>query len=362
MIIVHVTVGFGGGVGTVIKNLINYQLQQGNKIGISYPENAQEECEKFSRNFPHEILFFPKNIKQSKGSIIRGLPIKETYKQLKKEFPNDKIIFHAHNPVALGLLNNINNIPLVCTIHGVNTNSSFLSQIATKMIIKRSIRKRIKVIGVSEKTSSYYNNILKIDTIKTIVNGVKVRTKPTINKFEKFTIGFVAYVDDLKGWRCLFEAYNSLEDEYKNQINLIFAGLGNPKDIFMLQNLIKINNLEDHVQYLGQVDNAGDVLTPKLDLVVLPSRSEGIPMTLLEAIGNGVPVLATKVGGISEVLVNGKNGYFINRDYLEIAEYIREIYDDKDRYHNLKLNCIEIYNNKFTIEKMGDNYLNLYSN
>ena len=152
-----------------------------------------------------------------------------------------------------------------------------------------------------------------------------------------------------------------LEDEYRNNINLLLAGSGMKEDIDELYKLIKINELENKVKYLGHVDNAGDCLTPSLNLVVLPSKSEGLPMTLVEAIGHGIPILATNVGGIPELLIDGKNGYFIKRDANDIAKKIKLIYDDNILYDELSKNCHYIYNNKFTNEIMNNQYLSLYN-
>lgn len=359
MIIIHTTIGFGGGVGTVIKNLVNYQLKLGHKVGIIFPKSCNVEY----NEFPDKVMLFPIKGKNFKGfNMIKGVSVKDTYNQMKKKYPFERIVFHSHNPAAIGILNNIRDIPLVCTIHGVNTRKSQLSHWLTKFIIKRLIRNNVTLVGVSNQTSTYYNQIINRNVIIPIPNGVKIQPRESKNKCDKFTIGFIAQLDDLKGWLYLFEAYNSLENKYKEKINLIFAGIGNEENVTRLQELINMNNLNGNIQYLGHVKNAGNTLTPNIDLVVLPSLSEGIPMTLLEAIGNGVPILATKVGGIPEVLNEGENGYFITRDSIEIANYIRKIYDDKVLYQQLKQNCINIYNKKFTIEIMGNNYLDLYFN
>jgi glycosyltransferase involved in cell wall biosynthesis len=108
------------------------------------------------------------------------------------------------------------------------------------------------------------------------------------------------------------------------------------------------------------VENAGDTLVPSLDLVVLPSASEGLPLTLVEAIAHGVPILATRVGGIPEVLIEGVTGYFIERNPIDIAEKIRILHDDERLYESLSNNARDLYTNKFTVERMAKEYSRVY--
>ena len=102
-------------------------------------------------------------------------------------------------------------------------------------------------------------------------------------------------------------------------------------------------------------------MTPYLSLVVLPSASEGLPLTLVEAIANGVPILATRVGGIPEVLVDGENGYFIERNPLDIANKIKRVYDDEPLRKSMGDRGIEKYLNEFAVDRMGEEYMKIYS-
>ena len=79
----------------------------------------------------------------------------------------------------------------------------------------------------------------------------------------------------------------------------IVAGDGPERD--RLEGRCRSLALESRVRFLGQVAHV-DVLYGNLDLLVLPSRSEGLPNTLLEAMGADLPVVATKVGGVPEVV------------------------------------------------------------
>jgi glycosyltransferase involved in cell wall biosynthesis len=362
MLIIHTTLGFGGGVGTVIKNLINYQIKQGYNVGIAYLIQSDKQSEEYFKDINGEILKLPiKRIKLKGVNLILGIPIKKLYKNLKKQFPNKKIVFHSHNLASVGLLNSIKHIPLLCTVHGINSQASGISQVIIKKILTKLKKNKCKIVGVSNQTTIFYNEQIGENYITTVLNGVKISPVPNEYEFTKFTVGYLAFLDDFKGWRILFDAYTMLDDCYKEKMNLIFAGSGSEEQINQLEDLIRNNHLTANVHYLGLVNNAGNTLTPNLDLVVLPSKSEGIPMTLLEALGNSVPVLATKVGGIPEVIDNGVNGFFIERNPKDIAEKLCKIFDDKVLYEKMKIHARKTYEEKFTTEIMGMKYSDLYN-
>lgn len=355
--IIHCTIGLGGGVGTVIKNLINNQINQGYKVGLAYSDNDISIFDEF----PDKVELFPLKIKTFKGSrLLFGLPLKKLYLREKKKNPNYKIILHAHNPVVLGAINNYSKLPLVCTIHGINPNGSFFTNIILKSILKKMMYQKNPIVAVSEDTSRHYNLVINSSYIQTIRNGVSVKQFKKSEDEEYFTIGYTSYIDDLKGWKCILDAYILLQPKYKNKIKLVFAGKGPESEVEKLKGLIQKYDLVQDVKYFGFVPDAGNKLMPLFDLSVLPSKSEGIPMTILEALGHGVPVLATPVGGIPEVIIDGYNGFLLTRDPKIYSEKIIELYENKGLYNSMKNNALHSYNNNFNSEKMTNNYYAVY--
>lgn len=358
--IIHTTNGFGGGVGTVIKNLVSYQLKKGYKVGILYIENSRDW--EYLEEINETVSLFPvKDIGIKGTNILLGLPMNKLFKKIKREYNNYNIIFHAHNPVAVGVLQKISNLPLVCTIHGINTKDSYFSRFFTKYIINSLVINEKKVIAVSENTQHYYNQEIHSSYIQTIRNGVSIKKKEEYtDKKHTFTIGYVSNINDHKGWKYLVEAYISLLPQYKNIIKLILAGDGPKYEVDSLMDIIKQYNLEEDVKYVGYVPDAGDTLIPYLDLLVLPSKSEGLPMSILESLGNGIPVLATAVGGVPEVIKDGENGFFINRDSKSIYEKIRIIIENPELYALLKKNAFTSFYYEFTEKVMGGKYDEIY--
>jgi glycosyltransferase involved in cell wall biosynthesis len=89
-----------------------------------------------------------------------------------------------------------------------------------------------------------------------------------------------------------------------------------------LQALIAERNLQDSFVLAGFRSDV-EALLPAFDLVALPSRSEGLPVAILEAMAAGIPVVATRVDGIPEAIIDGESGYLVpSEDYAALAERI----------------------------------------
>lgn len=360
--IIHVIVNYGGGVRTVVKNLINYQIQEGYKVGIMYPKHNKISEKRILNELDDRVKLLPVATNDIKGTTqIMGMPIKRVYEKIILNFQTNKIIFHAHSAGAVGLLRDISDVPIICSLHSINAQGSKISQLITSLIIKKLMKNNSTVIGVSNFVSNFYNKQLNNKYIKTVLNGMHIESKTQISRREKFTIGFVGVINDSKGWEYLLDAYNLLDNIIKDNINLVFAGDGDQRDIQKLKKQIEINRLHNQVKYLGKVENASENVIPYLDLLVLPSENEAFGMVLVEAIGNGIPILATQHGGIPDILSEGYNGFFIERNPTDIAKKIQYIYRKPQLYDELRKNSYSSYIDKFTTEQMNQEYLELYS-
>ena len=98
-----------------------------------------------------------------------------------------------------------------------------------------------------------------------------------------------------------------------------------------------------------------------MDIVIHPSLRDGMPNAVLEAMACGKPVVATAVGGIKDILEDGKNGVIVNvNDANMLAEKIIELLDSTKKRTELGKNARESIISKFTIEKELEENLNVY--
>ena len=125
----------------------------------------------------------------------------------------------------------------------------------------------------------------------------------------KVSLVFFGRIGQRKGAFDLIRAFAALPAEQKDRSHLILAGDG---EIEQGRQLVESLNLKEHITFLGWVNlEQRDALLTKADVFVLPSYNEGLPMALLEAMGWGLPVITTPVGGIPEVVNSGENGLLI---------------------------------------------------
>lgn len=365
-IIIHVTHNLVGGVGAVIKNLVDYQLDKGYNIGILLYNCDYEENKNFIKSYKNEIMVFKEKFYNIKGkSMLFGISSLNKLKDnIKRKYPNRKIIFHMHSPSSVGFFSNLENLSIICTVHAKNENSNLISRFVEPKIIEKLIKKKnCEVVCVSSEMKKFYGNKIEDgDKIKVVENGIEIDNfnNQNHNKSKEFVVGYVATIDELKGWEYLLDAFIKLVDKYRGSLKLVLAGHGEASELKKLKEKIRINNLDNYVDYLGFIDDAGNKLIPNFDVLVLPSRSEGMPISILEAFAHGVPVIATSVGGIPEMIEDGSNGFLVERDYHMIFEKIETILLNDNLYLSMSKSAKKTYEKRFKISNMGEAYDVLY--
>jgi len=130
-----------------------------------------------------------------------------------------------------------------------------------------------------------------------------------------------------------------------------FVWIGNQKEV-------NRSDLPANVYFLGNILDARRYL-PLADLLMLPSNYEGMPMVILEALSCGIPVVASDVGGVSEVVKNGETGYAVKNNPEDFAAAIQEILKPSV-YAGYSSRAYAIYQREFTADKMVRGYLQIY--
>lgn len=114
----------------------------------------------------------------------------------------------------------------------------------------------------------------------------------------------------------------------------------------------------DNAVLLGRIPMA-DRLLDQADLFMLCSDFEGLPMSIIEALSHGKPVVASAVGGIAELL-DGTNGHAVENRPEAFAEKIEAIFADDGRYETMSHAARATYERSFTIDSMEDGYRKIY--
>ena len=156
-----------------------------------------------------------------------------------------------------------------------------------------------------------------------------------------------------KGLEYAIEAVKNLE-----KVILVIIGEGEERE--RLQKIIDENNLKEKVFLLGFVKNASAYL-PAFDTFILSSVKEGLPYVILEAGSAGLPVIASQVGGIPDLIIDGETGFLIPPKNSEVlAEKIKGLINNPSQRlkfgEKLKTKIIS----DFSLKQMADKTLKVY--
>jgi len=170
-------------------------------------------------------------------------------------------------------------------------------------------------------------------------------------------LGTVCRLVEEKGIGTLLEAFFGLRKE-QPEARLVVVGDGADREKFERQ--AGRLGIAGRVHFLGMRHDVANIY-PLLDLFVLPSYTEGISLTLLEAASCGLPVVATEVGGNPEIVLHGRTGLLVPaRDAAALAEAIRQVCADPEAARSMGRAGRERVVREFSLDRMADDYLRLY--
>jgi glycosyltransferase involved in cell wall biosynthesis len=191
-----------------------------------------------------------------------------------------------------------------------------------------------------------------------IRNGIDVHTDARERKRKKaFVIGSCGRFVPVKDYPFLVAIAASIRER---KGRLLFKLAGDGPELDRVKALVKSHRLEDTFSCVGPVDNMDDFYRG-LDLYINTSLHEGIPVSVLEAMLHGLPVVAPRVGGLVEVISDGIEGYLIDeRDPSRYGDRCLELMADHDRYNEMSRAAVAKVTTSFSAERMAQDYLAIY--
>lgn len=229
------------------------------------------------------------------------------------------------------------------------------------------------IVPVSEDTKTHLlhcNRMNKLK-VKVIYNGIdidvfnqgmgleeksKIREDLGLKK-ESFIIGHVGRLSAEKDQLTLLKAFRNIVYKEHNA-ELIIIGDGDQRET--LKKAAKEFKIDASVKFLGHRDDVSKILRV-MDVFVLTSFREGLSLAILEAMACGVPIVATKIGGTPEVIVDGENGYLAPCGFPErIENGIMRIFSNKELHQKMSANCLKLAKDNFSLDRMTADYEELY--
>lgn len=202
----------------------------------------------------------------------------------------------------------------------------------TNAVVK-TLNKCDCIIALSDSWKEWFEQTIHHKNVVVIKNVI---APPHIHKVahDRFTLLFLGRLGYRKGIYDLLDVLIAHKDEFQGKLELFFGGDG---DVEQVKEIIYKNGLEEIAQYQGWVDgDKKESLLNMADSYILPSYNEGLPISVLEAMSYGLPIISTKVGGIPEILKNEENGYIIEPgDKQALYEAIHHLMNNKTKCVNM---------------------------
>jgi len=168
----------------------------------------------------------------------------------------------------------------------------------------------------------------------------------------------VGRLAEVKDHRNLISALALLKGKGRDDFHLVLVGDGELRGT--IEEQVKTNGLYQHVTFAGTRTDV-DRLLPGADLFVMSSKSEGLPMSILEAMACGLPVVSTNVGGVSEIIEDGKSGTLVPPgDPVPLAAEISRILNNSELGKQLGCNARKRAERYLSSDKMVRDYSALY--
>lgn len=286
-------------------------------------------------------------------SVVRKL--RKIFKREKPDIIHTHLSAFQYAAVAsLGYKTNI-----VYTVHNI----AWMDTSNKQRKIKNFFIKRNKALlvalsdRIAETVKEYYN--IPIDKIPVARNGIDLTAcmpKKDYSYGDKIRIINIGRLNSQKNHLCLLDAFAIFIKKFPNA-ELTLVGDGEERET--IEKYALELGISDKVVLTG-VQNKVHGYLHDADMFVLSSKFEGFPMVIVEAMGTGLPIVSTNVGGISDALVNEKNALLTGVDSGELADAMIRFAESEELRERLGKAAL-CDSDKFSSRRMMEDYVDIYS-
>ena len=294
----------------------------------------------------------------------------DIFKIIRKEKIN---IVHAHGYGSANfgrLIKLFNKVPVIVHAHDDDRNYPLPQKIADYLL--RNLTDQAIAISNAVKASCVKKRNIPEEKVIVLLNGIPLNdfVVPDESRIEKArkqlgirqesnVIGTIARLRKEKGVKYLIQSAVKISDAFPDAVFLI-AGDGPLRN--ELVDLTKKLGLETKVVFAGFCEDIQSIFSI-INIVAVPSISEGLGIAILEAMAMSKPIVATNVGGIIEILKDGETGLLVPpKDPNILADKIIYLINNKNEARRLGLNAKEeskIHDNIAHVQKLGQIYYEL---
>lgn len=279
-------------------------------------------------------------------------------------FFNSNLIIHSHGKGA-GIYSRLIKlflwkVRIIHTFHGISNilySHTFIEKIRNIYIEKFLSFFTTKYIAVSngERELAINNIKLKRSRIIKIYNGINEPKVNLMSNKSGIEIVTISRFSPEKNMEFVFNVAKSLK-------NMDFLWIGDGETKEELSKKIDLNNIKN-IKNIGFDTEPFNLISFSKPIYFSASKGEGLPLTLIEAMSLGIPIVASNVIGNNEVVIDSYNGFLFEQDNIEEALYkIQKIVDNPKLYDKFKINSLLMFDEKFQLREMISLTKNIYLN
>jgi glycosyltransferase involved in cell wall biosynthesis len=361
---------------SVMRELAAAQLASGRYAGVgiavivdsTWPAAYREEARS------RAVAFYETTLPRTFGTAafllqrVRPPPWRAWIADLAQRAGVRRVVVHLHNAWMSGVFLPLPRVegveaPVVATFHGVNEH--FESKPARlrvhRWMAQRLLRHGARLTSVDGLNTALAEKLFGLprSDFEVIPNGIAPFAGPS-REIEPaagtLTVGHVGSMIPQKGWQIVAEAGERLRAEGV-PIRVLLAG-GGPEEA---KAAAWAARHAAWAEYLGHVADPRARVMTRLDVLCLMSQWEGLPMSIVEAMSVGTPVVATDVGGVREAVEHGETGLLVERAPDALAAALLDLWRDPVRRAAMGRKAQARFLERFTLDRVVERYDALYA-
>lgn len=339
-----------GGAGRYVITLLRQRLiQERFEVAVACPEGA------LARLLRHEgipVLLYPGAEVSFSVAAVRVL-----MKRMRAWKPH---IVHTHGALAGRIAGRLSGTRVIITKHGLASADEQAIQLRSPGALLKWASVRVladRIVAVSEAVSrSLVRAGANPNRIRVVPGGTETENYSQVGPLVPGVIGAFGRLSREKGFDQLLEAMAILKGE---PVQLLLGGDG-PQRNALLEQAKSLGLTPDQFSAVGFVSDVPEFMA-RTGIFVLPSRSEGMGLVLVEAMSAGRPVVASRCGGVPEVVVDGETGLLVSPESpVELAAAIRRLVASPEEAYRMGVAGRDRARSHFGAGRMAEQMTALY--
>lgn len=335
-----------GGIATVVSGYKNSELER--KYDVKYIESYCDgsKVKKIFKAIKAYILFL-------KQMVIDKPDLVHIHSSFGGSF---------YRKLPFVYVANFFNVPVINHIHGSEITNLYVNASEGKKRLVENCFDKCKYLVVLSEEWKDNMQVVKTKTPKIVIENYSTIHRECLKRknHQKKNILFLGFITELKGCFDVPEIAKKVIAENEN-VKFILAGSGQTKK---LQEIVAEKGISQYFAFPGWVKkDEKETLLKNADIFFLPSYTEAMPMSILEAMGYGLPIVSTNVGGIPQLVEEGRNGYMVDPGKKDdFAEVILELIGNDELIYYMGKESIKKAYTKYSLEKHLEKLCKLYEN